>query len=271
MASHTIELSFLLRGFSQINDRPAIFASPHSIIENSREEFFKAVGNYNFKIWGDERDLSFKENFEKAFLEYFYMDEIGYQTPDAFLLQLGSFLRRKMPIYCQHWRKVLDEMYITQTGNVTGNVIGNAVGNSKTNDTRSTDSWSKSTTNANSEGTGETTSVTRAGVSDTPQNELDINLDDIAYASQVNKQDNLSTSKSTGKNDSVTNTEDHTVSVGASVSNNVNDTKTDSVTNNHGRNKDIFDIYDEWIKSGYDLYTPLFKDAINEQLFCLFL
>ncbi|EOJ24497.1 hypothetical protein UMU_03032, partial [Enterococcus faecalis EnGen0300] len=80
MSSYTIELGFLLRGFSDINENPMMYASPFSIIENSRENFFKALGRYPFKIWGDERDQAFKEEFERMFLEYFYMKEIGFQT-----------------------------------------------------------------------------------------------------------------------------------------------------------------------------------------------
>ena len=120
MSSYTIELGFLLRGFSDINENPMMYASPFSIIENSRENFFKALGRYPFKIWGDERDQAFKEEFERMFLEYFYMKEIGFQTPAAFYLELGNFLRRKMPIYCNHWRYLLEEMYVTSTGNSQG-------------------------------------------------------------------------------------------------------------------------------------------------------
>ena len=176
MSSYTQELQWLLRGFSDFNEKPQLYASPQSIIENSRKNFFKAVGNYPFKIWGDERDIAFKEEFERSFLEYFFMKEYGYQTPDAFILQLGSFLRRKMPIYCQHWRMILDEMYITQTGNTKGNVTGNTVNN----DSRVTGSKSRSLNHSDSSGTTDAKSVNRSGVSNTPQNELDIDLDNIS-------------------------------------------------------------------------------------------
>ena len=73
MSSYTQELQWLLRGFSDFNEKPQLYASPQSIIENSRKKFFKAVGNYPFKIWGDERDIAFKEEFERSFLEYFFM------------------------------------------------------------------------------------------------------------------------------------------------------------------------------------------------------
>lgn len=262
MSSYTIELSWLLRGFSDFNGKPQLYASPHSVIDNSREEFFKAIGRYPFRIWNDERDQAFKEEFEKSFLEYFYMKEINYQTPTAFYLALGSFLRRKMPIYTTHWRMVLEEMYITQTGNVTGNVIGNAVNN----DRRTIDSWGKSTTVADSTGESDTDSVARGGLSDTPQNNLDINLNNLNYASQVNKSDSKTHNETIGHNESVTDTEDHTVNVGHAVG----DTTTDSITDNFGRNKDVFEIYDQWITSGYDLFTPLFQEMMKEQIFLPF-
>lgn len=251
MSSYTIELGFLLRGFSDINENPMMYASPFSIIENSRERFFKALGRYPFKIWGDERDQVFKEEFERMFLEYFYMKEIGYQAPAAFYLELGNFLRRKMPIYCNHWRYLLEEMYVTHTGNVQGSTTNG--------DSRTIDSWGKSETNATTEGQSDSTGVSRAGVSDTPQNELNINLDKIGYASQVNKSETKNNSHSTGKSNSVTDTEDHTVNKGSAAGN--------SVTDNTGRSKDVFDIYKQWIDSGYDLFTPLFHDCLKEQIF----
>lgn len=257
-----MELQWLLRGFSEMNEKPQLYVSPESMINNARDNFFKAVGSIPFVIWGDERDLDFKEKFEHDFLEYFYMKEIGFQTPDAFILTLGSFLRRKLPVYCQHWRKILDEMYITQTGHVTGNVEGN------TKNASSRDTGSKSRSQNHSETDSNTTSksVSRAGVSDTPQNNLDINLDDIAYASNVNKSDSNSESNATTKSDSENHSGDYTVSVGSEKGNAV----TDSVSDNYGRSKDVFDIYNEWITSGYDLFTPLFKDAVNEQIFVVF-
>lgn len=251
MSSYTIELSFLLRGFSDINENPNMYASPFSIIENSREKFFKAIGRYPFKIWGDERDIAFKEEFEKTFLEFFYMKEIGFQTPSAFYLELGNFLRRKMPIYCNHWRYLLEEMYVTHTGNVQGSTTSG--------DSRTIDSWGKSETNTTTRGTADTEGVSRAGISDTPQNELDLNLDNIDYASQVNKSETKTHNQSTGESNSVTNTEDHTVNKGNSVGN--------SITDNTGRSKDVFDIYKQWITSGYDLFTPLFHDCLKEQIF----
>lgn len=262
MSSYTQELQWLLRGFSDFNEKPQLYASPQSIIENSRKNFFKAVGNYPFKIWGDERDIAFKEEFERSFLEYFFMKEYGYQTPDAFILQLGSFLRRKMPIYCQHWRMILDEMYITQTGNTKGNVTGNTVNN----DSRVTGSKSRSLNHSDSSGTTDAKSVNRSGVSNTPQNELDIDLDNISYASQVQKADNASNTNTTGKSRSESHSGDYTASLGDAKT----DSITDSITNTQGRSKDVFDIYDEWVKSGYDLFTPLFKEMMKEEIFVIF-
>lgn len=278
MSSYTMELGWLLRGFSQINEKPGLYASPQSVIENSREEFFKAVGEYPFRMWGDERDEPFKIRFEKAFLEYNYMREIGYQTPDAFILQLGSFLRRKMPIYTIHWRKVLEEMYTTETGHGTGTTTGHTTGHTTGNVTEhsvdTTDAWGKSTTNTDSKGHSDTNSTTRSGMSDTPQTELDLNLNNIDFASQVNKSENVTGTDTVNNTSSVTNTEDHSKSVGDkttdSVGDSVGDSKTDYVNDNYGRGKDVFEIYDEWIQSGYDLFTPLFQDAIREELFMIF-
>lgn len=262
MASYTQELSWLLRGFSDVNDSPDLFASPRSIIERSYKPFFKAIGDYSFKIWGDERDQAFKEQFEKNFLEFFYMKEYGFQTPDAFILELGSFLRRKMPIYCRHWKVILEEMYVTQTGNVSGNTQG--VSNS--NDSRQTDSWSKANSHATSDSESNASSAARGGMTDTPQNELKIDLKDLKYATQVNASENVSDSTTSGTNDTESNSEDHTTSKGNAVGNK----SSQSVTDNYGRNKDVFDIYDQWITSGYDLFTPLYKQAMEEQLFVVF-
>lgn len=259
MASHTIELSFLLRGFSEINENPLMYASPASIIENSRENFFKAIGRYPFNVWGDDRDSMFKDEFERSFLEFFYMKDIGYQTPSAFYLELGNFLRRKMPIYCNHWRYILSEMYVTNTGDVKGNVVGNTVND----DVRNIDSWGKSVTDTETEGSSNTVGDQRAGTVDTPQNELEIDLNNLKYASQVQRSDSSSDSKTDGTSHTVTETEDHTRNVGNAVGNST----TDSQTNSFGRGKDVFDIYSQWIESGYDLFTPLFQDCMKEQIF----
>lgn len=247
----SIALSTLLRGFSQLNEMPMLFASPNSIIENSRENFFKAVGDYPFTIWGDERDEPFKVMFEKNFLSKFYMYEINYETPDAFYLYLGNFLQRKMPIYCRSWRVILDEMYITSTGNTQGNVKGKTVNQ----DQRNTDSWGKSTTESESN----STATDRGANQDLPQSRLDINLNNVDYASSANKSDHTSNSTTTSE----TNSEDHSKSVG----NATGTSESDSISNNQARTKDVFEIYNEWIVSGYDLFTPVFKDMMKEQLF----
>lgn len=259
MAKYTIELSHLLRAFSSINEQPLMFASPQSIIDSSKDEFFKAIGRYPFKIWGDDRDVMFKEEFERTFLEYFYMKEIGYDTPDAFYLELGNFLRRKMPIYCNHWRYVLSEMYITSTSETKGNVVGNTTNNN----VRNVDSWGKSNTDTTTISNTDTKSIARNGTSDTPQNELNIDLDNITFASQVGTADNKGNSVTDSTSNSQTNDENHVTETGNAVGN----SNTDTTTNNHGRGKDVFDIYHQWIASGYDLFTPLFHDCMREQIF----
>lgn len=266
MSSYTIELQWLLRGFTAINEKPDLYASPQSLIENGRENFFKAVGNYPFKIWGDQRDQQFKEEFERAFLERFMMSEINYKTPQAFYLQLGSFLRRKMPIYTTHWRHILNEMYITNTFNTVGNTVGNTVQS----DARTTGDKARTDTEGTTDSKthSDANSVSRAGVVDTPQNDLDIDLDHLHFVTQVNKSDSKSSSDGTahGVNKGHTESGDYNVSVG----NNESDTVTDNVTDNKGRNKDVFEIYDQWIQSGYDLFTPVFKEMMRDQLFIAF-
>jgi hypothetical protein len=253
MASHTIELQFLLRGFTEFNDKPMLYASPRSIIENAHINFFKTIGDYNFKIWGDERDTQFKENLEKNFLEYFLEYEINAQTPDAFILRLGSFFRRKVPVFCQHWRVLLEEMYMTNTGNTAG----------KTNAT------DKIVTDLGSVGIGanQTTSDSKTdseqlgGISDTPQNELNIDVRNVKFATSVNKGVGTSDANSKSAFNSVDNFNSHSEAVrNASGGSNVD---------SFGRSKDVFDIYDQWLKSGYDLFTPFFIAAKDEKLFLL--
>ncbi|MGG5368370.1 lower collar protein [Enterococcus sp. DIV0240a] len=266
MSSYTIELQWLLRGFTPMNENPYLYASPQSLIEQGRENFFKAVGNYPFKIWGDERDQQFKEEFERAFLERFMMSEIGYKRPQAFYLQLGSFLRRKMPIYTTHWKHILNEMYITSTSNTVGNTVGNNVQSDArtTGDKSHTDTEGSSDTKSHSDTNG----ISRSGLADTPQNNLDIDLDHLGFASQVTKSDSKTTADSTSQSETKGHTEsgDYNVSIGNTES----DSVTDSITDNKGRNKDVFDIYDQWIKSGYDLFSPVFQEMMREQLFVVF-
>lgn len=259
MSSYTIELSFLLRGFSDFNEKEGLYASPLSTIENARNNFFKAIGSYPFYVWGDERDLAFKEVFEKSFLEYFYMYEINAQTPDAFYLRLGSFLRRKMPIWTKHWRPILEEMYVTQTNAMDISSVGDTANV----DIRTGGSKARTDNHEDSSGKSNTKSVTRAGKSDTPQTELDINLDKIAYASEVQKSDSGSSSDTAGKHDSRTDSGEYNVSGGRSRGKTINDTTTGS----KGRGKDVFAIFDQWIQSEYDLFTPLFQEVIREQIF----
>lgn len=262
MSHYTITLGKLLRGFSDINEKPLLYASPHSIIERGRINFFKAIGPYPFRIWGDERDQAFQEEFEKNFLETFYTREIASQTPDDFYLKLGSFLRRKMPMMTIHWKKILEEMYVTQTGNVVGNISGNTTND----DTRTTGTKSRSDSHSDSKGTSDTKSETLSGQADTPQNELDMDVRNLKYASSVGKSDAVNHTETTGQSDTTTHSGDYTVSVGHATGNSI----TDSVTDNYGRSKDVFNIYDEWLKSGYDLFTPLYEAMVREDLFVIF-
>lgn len=255
MASHTIELSFLLRGFSDINDDPYAFISPYEMIERTKEKFFAAIGGISIGVWGDERDEILKQEFQKSFLEYFYMKEIGFQTPTAFYLELGNFLRRKLPIYTTHWKYILDEMYLTSTANSVGNT-------SSKNDNKvqslSNSSGTTTTTAANN-----SDATTLSGQADTPQNELDLDLNNMKFASQVGKTNAKNKADSNGQSESSSETSDQTTNAGTASG--------ESVSSHESRNKDVFDIYSQWISSGFDLFTPIFEEIMREQIFHILL
>jgi hypothetical protein len=250
MSHYTISLGHILRGFSETNKYPQLYASPRSIIETSYQEFFKAVGEIPIEIFGDERDEQFATDFKKMFLEHFYMREIGYQTVDAFLLELGNFFRRKLPTYSLSWREILEGMYATNTNENKSNNTMTSNGD--------TDGWSTS------DGEGHSKSVAdqlgQSGVSDTPQNELNLDVHDIDYATSVTNSESKSGSQS--DNSSHTTGHTNTKSTNESVSANDGESK--------GRNTDVFSIYSKWVESGYDLFTPLFREVMREQIFLPF-
>ena len=153
--------------------------------------------NYTYYMKGlvsDEVYEEKKKDFERKFIETYYFDEIGFETPDRFKQRLKNYLDRGFKIWNERFKteleverqninfllnKDLTEERITE-GNATGNSTVQSTNTSNSNntannknivndtaDTRfaSTENFAtsittdQSTSNSTSTGTGETTST----------------------------------------------------------------------------------------------------------------
>ena len=212
---------------------------PWDVVDKTYEQFFKEL-HWEGREWkiSDDPDINKQTliDFKKEFLIYFYNHTIGYETVLYFEDQLGSWFRRFMPRYIKLMEATNLDLFMTNDTTTLSN--GASI----------TDTVSNSNDKTSSKSNDEGTTRNRQAFSDTPQNQLDLDLDNVNYASNVQVQDGKSTANGSASSDSTGKADSNT------KSNNENASRT------RGRNADIFDIVAEWRESNYDQYLSIFDD-----------
>lgn len=218
----------------------------YEVADKTFETFFKEIRwpGYEWNVFDGNPEANAKSlaDFKREFLIYFYHYDIGYETIGYFQDMLGSWFRRYMPRYIKLMQGSELDLFMTNDTTTLSNGASNT-------DTKSN---SSDKTNSTSNDTG--TTRNRQAFSDTPQSQLDLDLDDINYASNVQVQDGKSTANGSASSDSTGKADSNT------KSNNENASRT------RGRNADVFDIVAEWRESNYDNYLSIF-DQIEEEGF----
>lgn len=225
------------------------------VVDNTYEDFFKHIGweGQGWNVFSDdwEANEASLADFKKEVLIYFYHYNIGYETSNYFMDQLGSWFRRYMPRYIKLMQGAESDLFMTNDNTTFSN------GKSQTKSLTNSDDHSN--TKSDSKSHDEGTTRNRQAFSDTPQNELDLDIDAIDYASNVQVQDGKSSADGTAHTESNTDASGH--------SNSITDGTNDNQSRTKGRNSDVFDIVSEWRDSNYDQYLSIFEQLEAEGYF----
>lgn len=225
------------------------------VVDNTYEDFFKHIGweGQDWNVFSDdwEANEASLADFKKEVLIYFYHYNIGYETSNYFMDQLGSWFRRYMPRYIKLMQGAESDLFMTNDNTTFSN------GKSQTKSLTNSDDHSNTKSDSNSHDEG--TTRNRQAFSDTPQNELDLDIDAIDYASNVQVQDGKSSADGTAHTESNTDASGH--------SNSITDGTNDNQSRTKGRNSDVFDIVSEWRDSNYDQYLSIFEQLEAEGYF----
>lgn len=225
------------------------------VVDNTYEDFFKHIGweGQGWNVFSDNQEANEASlaDFKKEVLIYFYHYNIGYETSNYFMDQLGSWFRRYMPRYIKLMQGAESDLFMTNDNTTFSN------GKSQTKSLTNSDDHSN--TKSDSKSHDEGTTRNRQAFSDTPQNELDLDIDAIDYASNVQVQDGKSSADGTAHTESNTDASGH--------SNSFTDGTNDNQSRTKGRNSDVFDIVSEWRDSNYDQYLSIFEQLEAEGYF----
>lgn len=225
------------------------------VVDNTYEDFFKHIGweGQGWNVFSDNQEANEASlaDFKKEVLIYFYHYNIGYETSNYFMDQLGSWFRRYMPRYIKLMQGAESDLFMTNDNTTFSN------GKSQTKSLTNSDDHSNTKSDSNSHDEG--TTRNRQAFSDTPQNELDLDIDAIDYASNVQVQDGKSSADGTAHTESNTDASGH--------SNSITDGTNDNQSRTKGRNSDVFDIVSEWRDSNYDQYLSIFEQLEAEGYF----
>ena len=212
------------------------------IREMMNDPLIRGVFTFPYDFYGNEQE---KAEFEKLFVQYYYLSEIGFETPERFKLKLQAKLNIIMPYYRQlamtEWDKVrtVEEMMtsknLKETTEHKQSIEGsnesesNATSSNSQSDSMNQTSTTSGTTETTSSGTSETTSsetskTTSSGTSKTAStgtntsssstNEKQSNLADgvaqasltAGYLTAVGESSNNSSGEATNNSNNETNT-----------------------------------------------------------------
>jgi len=244
MASYTVTVNDILRSYSDRNNFNNFFNfdSPWDLVNKTYQNFFNFDFYFNVFPNDEKANEAAKIQFEKRFILHFYLYEIGYETPGAFKLALQNWLNEFMPLYSQLLAKQQTDIFITNEGKITSK-------NSST---------SKNKTLSNSQSAEESTAINntnsasnlKTASTDTPQNVIGIDIDNLDYASQVGN------NKSTDEGSGAQNNSGRTSANADQLQDAINDGKSENESSS--RNQDIFNIIKNWTDSNFSIYLDIF-------------
>lgn len=257
MASYTMTVENILRSYSDLNNLNNNnfykFDEPWVLVDKTYQKFFNFDFYFNiFPNYPAANDAA-KIAFMKQFVLHFYLYEIGYETPGAFKLQLQNWLNEYMPLYSQLLAKQTTDIFVTNSGKVLSK--NNSVSQNKTLSNAQTAEETTAANNTNS------VSELRGAVSDTPQNNLLIDVDNLGYASSVNN------NKSSDEGSGAQTNSGRTASNADQLQNSKNNVF--SETDSNFRNRDIFEIIKNWTDSNYSIYLDIFDKVEASGLFMM--
>ena len=150
------------------------------IREMMNDALIKGVFTFPYDFYGNEQE---KEEFEKLFIQYYYLNEIGFETPERFKIKLQAKLNTIMPYYRQlaltEWDKVrtVEQMMTSKNLEESTTHEQTITGDNET--TSSGNTTSSSSGNSSAEQTSRTSSsLTGSQTSTTTQNGKASNLAD---------------------------------------------------------------------------------------------
>lgn len=176
-------------------------------------------------------DENYRSSLNQKILNYYYMYEIGFETPALFKHYLNNKMDIIMPKY--------NALYNIQTDELLKNPLGN-VNLTETMD-KDTSSKSEGSSTANASGNSKSTELYQ----DTPQGQLDkTDIDNQTWATNLTQnKGNTSSTSSTNGNTSGTGTEDYIK----------------KIIGNNGKYY-VYDVYLKYVRN----FETIDKEIINE-------
>lgn len=255
MASYTVTVNDILRSYSDMNNLNHYFDfdTPWDLVNKTYENFFNF--DFYFNVFPNDNiaNEAAKTQFKKRFILHFYLYEIGYETTGAFKLSLQNWLNEYMPLYSQLLSKQQTDIFKTSESEISSKNNGNSKNKTLSNTQTAEEATAINNTNS--------ASNLKTATTDTPQNNLGIDVDNLGYASQAGN--NKSTDEGSGSQNNSGRTSanaDQTQSA-----ENVGESK----TNSSARDKDIFAIIENWTNSNYSIYLDIFDKIEASGMFML--
>ena len=247
----------------ELGNSSLIYKRHEDLVKATRAEFFRRVGNYEFRM----HDLEVINNqaridFEEAFLLHFLPYRINFKHEEMFYLKLNALLKENMPLFSRMWGEILDNIMNNQREQSSN------FSNSNQYTTGHTEGQTHNQSKTHQEGTslqdGTSTSKGNFGNLDTPQNQMPGGWN-MAWATAIGQteQDGTTHAEGTSTSDS------DTTSDGTSAQQRESVTKTDSLGGSSGasRTEDVYNIYMQWVSSGQNMYRPIYQKCFESRLF----
>ena len=162
------------------------------IREMMNNPLVRGVFTFTYDFYGDEQE---KAEFEKLFIQYYYLSEIGFETPERFKLKLQAKLNVIMPYYRQlamtEWNKLRTVEQMMTSKNL----------NESTTHEQTITGGNETTTSGNSTAktTNDSSSHLKSDVSLTLDNETSSNLTNETTNTQSSTSEVESTDTQNGK------------------------------------------------------------------------
>jgi len=136
----------------------------------------------------DEINKEWFDKFKRAFIMKFWGTEIGQDNPEYWKILTAYFFENELPLFTKALRTLIQNELGTTNTAISANSA-------------------ESTQKTHSDSTGESLSRDRAGMTDTPQTNLNLDLDNVDYATSVNVADH--TGKTNGVDQSLSEGDQH--------------------------------------------------------------